>query len=204
DLLGAGVRVKIVDPDEERCRRVSEQLKNALVLHGVGTDSELLVGEGVGDMDGFVAVSGEEETNILACLLARRHGVGKTVCLVDRSDYVPLMSGLGVDAAVSPRLSTSLRISSFVRKRTVISSETVGFTGAEILQLRVDKGCKWAGRSLGELDFPRDAVVAAVLKKGLFVTPRGDTTLATGDEVVVFALPGAEENVTDFFGGSES
>ena len=204
DLLGAGIRVKIVDPDEDRCRRVAEQLKNALVLHGAGTDSELLESEGVADMDGFVAVSGDEETNILACLLANRHGVGKTVCLVDRTDYVPLMSGLGVDAAVSPRLSTSMRIARFVKKGAVISSETLGFTGAEIMQLRVGKDCKWSGRSLGELEFPRDAVMVAVIKKERVVTPRGDTTLATGDEVVVFALPGAEEKVADFFAGGDS
>ena len=65
-------------------------------------------------------------------------------------------------------------------------------------------GCPWAGRSLGELDFPRDEVVAAVLKHGRVVTPRGDTSLATGDEVVVFALQGAEEKVVDFFAGGAS
>jgi trk system potassium uptake protein TrkA len=204
DLVGAGVRVKLIDPDEDRCRRAAEQLKNALVLHGTGTDAELLDAEGVAEMDGFVAVSGEEETNIIACLLARRHGAGKTVCLVDRTDYVPLMSAMGVDAAVSPRLSTSVRIARFVKKGAVISSETVGFTGAEIMQLRVGRDCPWSGRSLGELDFPRDAVMAAVIKQGRVVTPRGDTSLATGDDVVVFALPGAEEKVAAFFAGGTS
>lgn len=199
DLLGTGVRVKLIDPDEERCRRAAEQLKNALVLNAAGTDAELLENEGVADMDGFVAISEDEETNIMACLLARHHGATKTVCLVDRPDYVPLLSVVGVDAAVSPRLSTSARIAQFVKRGAVISSESLGFTGAEIMQLRVAPGCEWAGRSLEELDFPRDAVVAAVLKQGRVVTPRGATTLATGDEVVVFALQGAQEKVADFF-----
>ncbi len=204
DLLGAGVRVKLIDPDEDRCRRAAEQLKNALVLNAAGTDAELLENEGVADMDGFVAISEDEETNIMACLLARHHGAAKTVCLVDRPDYVPLLSVVGVDAAVSPRLSTSARIAQFVKRGAVISTESLGFTGSEIMQLRVAPGCKWAGRTLGELDFPRDAVVAAVLKQGRVVTPRGDTTLATGDEVVVFALQGAEEKVADFFAGGTS
>ena len=111
DLISAGVKVKIIDRNEEKCRRASEQLRKAMVLHGEGTDSELLESEGVGEMDGFVSVSSEEETNIMACLLARHHGAAKTVCLVNRPDYVPLLPILGVDSAISPRLSTSAWIS---------------------------------------------------------------------------------------------
>ncbi len=204
DLVAAGVRVKIVDPDEERCRVASAQLKKALVLHGEGTDASLLESEGVADMDGFVAVGSDEETNIMACLLARHQGAGKTVCLVDRPDYVPLLSLVGIDAAVSPRLSTSDWIASFVKRGAVISSESLGFTGAEILQLRVGEGCSWLGRPLVDLDFPRDAVIAAVLKRGRVVTPRGDTVLAAGDEVVVFALPGSRDEIEGFFLGGKS
>jgi len=201
DLIAAGVRVKLIDPDLERCQRTSVQLKNALVLHGRGTDTELLASEGVADMDGFVAVGSDEETNILACLLARHHGAAKTVCLVDRPDYVPLMSMVGVDAAISPRLSTSAWIARFVRRGAVVSAETLGTSGAEILQFKVVEGLPWLGRSLGQLDFPPNAVVGAVLKRGKVITPSGDTVLATGDDVVVFALPGGVDRVEDFFAG---
>lgn len=199
DLLAGGVRVKIIDRDEEKCRRASEQLKDALVLHGLGTDTELLESEGVAEMDGFVAVGADEETNILACLLARHHGARKTVCLVDRPDYVPLLSLVGVDAAVSPRLSTSAWIARFVRRGAVVSAETLGFSGAEILQFKVGKGHSWLGKTLAELGFPEDAVIAAVLKHGRVVTPRGDTVLSPRDDVVVFALPQGVAPVEDFF-----
>ncbi len=199
DLLAAGVRVKIIDPDQERCLRAADQLRHALVLHGRGTDADLLASEGVADMDGFVAVGSDEETNILACLLARHHGARKTVCLVDRPDYVPLLSMVGVDAAVSPRLSTSAWIARFVRRGAVVSAETLGYSGAEILQFHVGEGTPWLGRPLGQLDFPRDAVVAAVLKRGRVITPRGDTVLAAGDDVVVFALPDGVTPVENFF-----
>jgi trk system potassium uptake protein TrkA len=204
DLLAAGVRVKIIDPDQERCQRAAAQLKNALVLHGRGTDTELLASEGVAEMDGFVAVGADEETNILACLLARHHGAAKTVCLVDRPDYVPLLSLVGVDAAISPRLSTSAWIARFVRRGAVVSAETLGWSGAEVLQFKVGKDLPWLGRTLGQLEFPRDAVIGAVLKRGQVITPRGDTVLAAGDDVVVFALANGVDKVEDFFAGGRA
>ncbi len=204
DLLTAGVKVKIIDRNEEKCQLASENLRHALVLHGNGTDSNLLESEGVADMDGFVSVSRDEETNIMACLLARHLGAAKTVCLVNRPDYVPLLPMLGVDSAISPRLSTSAWIARFVKRGAVISAESLGYSGSEILQLRVGRGCPWLGRKLMELEFPSDAVIGAVLKQGQVLTPRGDTVLAAGDEVVVFALSGSAAQVEDFFAGGES
>ena len=204
DLLAAGVKVKIIDPSEEMCLRASEQLRHALVLRGEGSDTGLLESEGVAEMDGFVAVSREEETNIMSCLLARHHGAAKTVCLVNRPDYVPLLPLLGVDAAVSPRLSTSTWIGRFVKSGAVINAENLGLTGAEILQLRVGDSYPGVGTKLMDLDFPTHAVIGAVLKRGRVVTPSGETVLAAGDEVVVFVLPDAVDQVEEFFAGGQS
>jgi len=204
DLLAAGVKVKIIDRNEEKCRRASEQLRHALVLHGEGSDTDLLESEGVGEMDGFVSVANDEETNIMACLLARHHGAAKTVCLVNRPDYVPLLDLLGVDAAISPRLSTSNSISRFVERGAVVSAESLGFSGSEILQLKVSAKCPWLGDKLMALDFPGNAVVGAVLKRGRVLTPEGNTVLAAGDQVVVFALPEGVDNVVKFFSGGVS
>jgi len=199
DLMAAGVRVKIIDRSEEKCRRAAEQLRHALVLHGDGTDVEMLESEGVDQMDGFVSVAGDEETNVMACLLARYHGASKTLCLVNRPDYVPLLPLLGVDAAVSPRLSTSARIARFVKRGAVVSAESLGYSGSEILQFHLTRGCQGLNKTLAELDFPRDAVIGAVLKRGRVETPRGDTVLEVGDEVVVFALPSGVAAVENFF-----
>ncbi len=201
DLLAAGVKVKIIDRNEEKCRLASRQLRHALVLHGEGADAALLEAEGVADMDGFVSVAQDEETNIMACLLARHHGAAKTVCLVDRPDYVPLLPLLGVDAAVSPRLATSNWLAGFVQRGAVISAESLGFSGSEILQLEVGADCPWLGSKLMDLEFPRDAVIGAVLKRGRVVTPKGETVLEAGDQVVVFALSQGVERVEKFFSG---
>ncbi len=204
DLHSLGINVKIIDPDEERCRITSEELHHILVLNGDGTDVAMLQSEGIDSMDGFVALSDDEETNVMACLLAHTHGVGKTVCMVNRPDYVPLLPQLGVDAAVSPRLSTSDAIARFVKRGGVVSTHSLGFGGSEILQFHLDENTPCLDIPLAKLKFPRDAVIGAVLTRGHVVTPGGATRLRAGDEVVVFALPSGVAAVEDFFasGGS--
>lgn len=204
ELCSLGVTVKLIDPDEERCRQASEELHRVLVLHGDGTDVELLKSEGVESMDGFVALGEDEETNVVACLLAHTNGVGKTVCLVNRPDYVPLLPQLGVDAAVSPRLSTSDAIARFVKRGGVVSTHSLGFSGSEILQFHLDPGAHCLDQPLAKLDFPRDAVIGAVLTRGHVVTPQGSTRLRAEDEVVVFALPEGVAAVEDFFASGRS
>jgi len=199
DLCSLGVKVKIIDPDEERCRVASEFLHHVLVLNGHATDGELLKSEGIESMDGFVALSDDEETNVMSCLLAHHHGVGKTVCLVNRPDYVPLLPQLGVDAVVSPRLSTSDAITRFVKRGGVVSAHSLGYSGSEIQQFHLAEGARYLDVPLSKLDFPRDAVIGAVLTRGHVVTPCGTTRLRAGDEVVVFALPSGIKAVEDFF-----
>ena len=199
DLISAKVKVKLVDPDPERCRLASEQLHHALVLNIDPVDTAPLEDEGIGEMDAFVAVGQDEEVNVLSCLLARRHGARRTVCLVNRADYVELLPQLGIDAAISPRRSTAASIARFVKRGAVVSAEQLGFTNAEILQYRLDKSHAVVGVPLQELSFPRDAVIGAVIKKRGVETPGGQTVLKPGDEVLVFSLPSGLAEVESFF-----
>ena len=162
-------------------------------------DTAPLEDEGIGQMDGFVAVMPDEEVNVLSCLLARRHGARRTVCLVNRADYVELLPQLGIDAAISPRRSTASTIARFVKRGAVVSAEQLGFTEAEILQYRLEKSFPAVGTPLKDLDFPADAVIGAVIKKRGVETPGGETVLKPGDEVLVFALPSALAAVGKFF-----
>jgi trk system potassium uptake protein TrkA len=199
DLVSARVKVKLVDPDPERCRIASEQLHHVLVLNIDPVDTQPLEDEGIGEMDGFVAVGRDEEVNVLSCLLARRHGARRTVCLVNRADYVELLPQLGIDAAVSPRRSTASTIARFVKRGAVVSSQQLGFTDAEIVQYRLHQGSPAVGVPLRELRFPRDAVIGAVIKQRGVETPGGQTTLQPGDEVLVFALPSGLAALEKFF-----
>ncbi len=199
ELTAHGVNVKLIDRNEARCAHAAEQLHHVLVLHADGTDLELLKSEGVDQMDGFVSVSKDEDTNVMACLLAHYHGPAKTICLVNRPDYVPLLPVLGIDAAISPRLSTSDAIARFVKRGAVVSTHSLGYTGAEILHFHLAAGLGCLDKPLSKLKFPRHAVIGAVLKRGHVVTPRGNTVLRAGDEIVVFALPKGVSEVEKFF-----
>ncbi|MDD5720071.1 MAG: Trk system potassium transporter TrkA [Candidatus Krumholzibacteria bacterium] len=199
DLVAARVKVKLVDPDPERCRQASEQLHHVLVLNCDPVDFAPLLDEGVGEMDGYVAVGADEEINILCCLLAKRHGVRRTVCLVNRADYVELLPQLGIDAAISPRKATAVAIARFVKRGAIVSAEQLGFSNAEILQYRVAKDHPAVGVPLAKLGFPRGAVIGAVIKRNGVETPGGRTVLKPGDEVLVFTLPAVLPEVERFF-----
>jgi trk system potassium uptake protein TrkA len=87
----------------------------------------------------------------------------------------------------------------FVKRGAVVSAESLGFSGSEILQIRLDHGCKCLGKPLSKLNFPRTAVLGALLKGDRVIIPRGDTVLEAGDEAVVFALPAGVKDVENFF-----
>jgi len=199
DLVAAKVRVKVVDGDPERCRIASEQLHHALVLNVDPVDTAPLMDEGIGEMDGFVAVGVDEEVNILSCLLARRQGATRTVCLVNRNDYVELLPQLGIDAAVSPRRATSASIARFVKRGAVVSSAQLGFSGAEVQQYHLPAGHPAVGIPLKKLGFPADAVIGAVIRPEGVETPSGQTVLRAGDDVLVFALSSSLPAIERFF-----
>jgi len=203
DLCSAGVKVKLVDEDAERCRHAAEQLHHVLVLNIDPVDTAPLIDEGIGEMDGFVATGEDEEVNMLSCLLARRQGASRTVCLVNRVDYLDLLPRLGIDSAVSPRRSTATGIARFVKRGAVISAEALGRTGAEIVQYRLEPGHRAVGVALQDLEFPADAVIGAVIKGHGVETPGGKTVLKPGDEVLVFSLPSGLEAVASFFSAED-
>lgn len=189
------VTCTLLDRDRERCQELAEELPGTLVLHGDATDLELLVMEGVEGVDGFVSFTGQDETNMLSSLLAKHSGARKVVSLIDRVQYVPLVSKVGVDAVVSPRMSTVNAILRYVRRGNVRSVATLKGIDAEAMELVVGPEAPVLGRPFREVDFPRRGVVGAILRDGEVLTPRGEDAVREGDRVIVVTLP---EAITDF------
>lgn len=200
DLAHEGITVKLVDSDPARATRASNRVEKALVLNGDPTDVEFLESEGISEMDGFVAVTDDEEMNLASTLLAKYHGARKTVCLIKRPNYVPLASTIGVDAAVSPRLATANAIMGYFRQGNVLSHTTLRDNDAEVLELEASENSPLLNRPLADLDFPRGAIVAAVIKPYQVVIPRGGDIIEPGDKVLVFALPRVVRTVEKLFG----
>ncbi|NLN26938.1 MAG: Trk system potassium transporter TrkA [Firmicutes bacterium] len=197
----AGIHVMLVEKDPWRAREAAETLPDVLVVQGDGTKIDVLREEGVDSYDALVAVTGEDDTNLLATMLGKELGVGEVITVIGREDYVPLARKAGADAVVVPRLLTVAGILKLVRPATGLVSLTLLQEGrAEILEFRAQAGCRAAGRSLRELSFPRGAIVAAVLHKGRTAIAHGDTVIRPGDRVIVFALPEATSEVEALFG----
>ena len=198
-LAEHGVDCTILDIDRKRCVELAETLPKALVLHADATDMELLEMEGIEGIDGFVAYTPRDETNMLASLLAKTQGARKVISLIHRFDYVPLVSRVGIDAAVSPRLSTVNAILRYVRRGNVASVATLKGIDAEAIEFDVRSDARAAGKEVRELPIPRGAIVGAILRNSQVITPRGRDEIRAGDRVVIFALPGAIAEIERLF-----
>ncbi|WP_025323766.1 Trk system potassium transporter TrkA [Deferrisoma camini] len=194
--------VTLVEPNRARCEELARRATRATVINADITEVDVLLSEGIGKADVVVATTPNEEKNILASLLAKRHGARRALCVVDRPAYVGLVPSLGIDACISPRLSTASAILKYVRRGGVLNMATVEENQAEVLELRIPEAFAWARRPLREIPFPDGAIVGAALRGDQAFIPTGDTTLDPGDRIVVFALPEAVVAVEDFFGTS--
>ncbi len=184
-----GVACTILDRDRRRCLELSTALPRALVLHGDATDAELLEMEGVGSVDGFVAYTNTDETNLLASLLAKATGARKVVSVLHRRQYTAIAPRLGIDATVSPRLSAANAILRYVHTANVSAVATLRGVDAEAVEVRIGPRARVLGRPLREIDFPTGAIVGAIVRDDRLITPRGDDRVQTGDHVILFGRP---------------
>lgn len=194
-----GIQPTIIERSRPRCVELAETLDTALVLNGDATDLELLKQEGISETGGLAAVTSEDETNLLASLLAKHLGAKKVVALLKRSEYIPLVSRVGIDAAVSPRLSTANRILQHIRGGHVVSMAVMERNRAEAMEVKVVEGSRSAGRTVIDLNLPAGAILGSILRNERVLIPRGDTRIEAGDRIVVFALPEATEATAAFF-----
>lgn len=186
-LEARGVRVKLIEPDEDHARELAEELRTTRVFHGNGNDEELLREENVAGMDAFVAASGDEEDNILSSLLAKSLGAKLGIALIDRPEYARIVGNLGIDAAVSPQLSAAGSILRHVRRGLVLSVAEIRDQDGEAIEYKALLTSDIVGRPLKELDFPRHAIVMAVVRGDKAIIPTGETVIEADDRVIVFA-----------------
>ena len=194
-----GVQPTVIEQSRERCVVLAERLESGLVLHGDATDLDLLSQEGIAETDGLAAVTSEDETNLLASLLAKHLGAKKVITLLKRADYIPLVTRIGIDAAVSPRLSTANRILQHVRGGRILSMAVMERNQAEAMEFEVLPNSRVADRRVADLHLPKGAILGSIERGSDVLIPRGDTRIEPGDRVVVFTLPQAIDETTDFF-----
>ncbi len=193
------MRLKLVEPQRERAEHLAETLRNVLVIHGDATDIDLLAREGLGEMDAFVAVTDDEESNLVTCLMAKHLGVGKTVALLSKGAYIPISQSIGLDSAVSKKLAVSREILRFLRGKHVMSVATIHGMDAEILEIEAKPRAKVTRKPLKELSLPRGLLIGAVMKGRDVEVATGDTHIEPGDRAIVFVLPSQVESAVKYF-----
>ncbi|MFQ6093139.1 MAG: Trk system potassium transporter TrkA [bacterium] len=191
--------VKLIESDRDRSDEIANSLPRTLVLRGDDLDVDLLAREGIVDMDALVAVTDDEGINVISCLLAKHLKVKKTIALIRRPYYLPLMPSIGIDAAVSPRISTASAILRFVRRARVVCVAALKGCDAEAMELVAMPGSKIVGQPLKRVNFPKEAIVGAIIGRGKVIVPTGESMINANDEVVVFAKPEAISQVERFF-----
>ncbi len=198
-LEAAEADVRVLESSRQRSEELAVQLPRTTVLHGDGTNLTALKECGVTEVDGFVAVSGDEETNVMSALLARHLGAPKVVALVKRTDYIPVLKEIGLDAAVNPRLTAAGAILRFVRRGHILQVATFKDIDAEVLELAASERSRVVGKPLKNIKFPRDAIIGGYSRDGQFGIPHGETVLEPHDRVIVFAQPSAIVKVEKMF-----
>ncbi|CAN5569167.1 Trk system potassium transporter TrkA [soil metagenome] len=192
------VSLKIVESNAERAKYVASQLEKATVFYEEDVSRDFLVQEAVGETDAFIAVTGDDRTNMLASMYARQLGSRLTIAGINRGEFSPLAEKLGVDITISPRLLAAGAISRFVRKGDVVAVSLLE-SGAQMIELRVPDQCRVAGHPLAELNFPKEAIVGMVLRDGETIIPKGQDVLEPGDDVVIFTMNATVDKVEDLF-----
>ena len=181
--------VKIIEYDKRRCEMLSTRLDRALVLQGDVTDEGLLESENVADMDLFVAVTNDDENNIMSCLLAKRMGARRVVALINRRSYVDLLQAGQIDIAISPAQATIGTLLAHVRRGHVTQVHSLRRGVAEALEAVVhgdSDSCRCVGRKIEEIDLPKGAAIAAIVRGDKVIMAHHDTVVQGEDHVIVF------------------
>ncbi|MBN1102384.1 MAG: Trk system potassium transporter TrkA, partial [Deltaproteobacteria bacterium] len=198
--------VKIIDKDAQKCSSLAEKLEKVIVIHGDGTDRDLLLEENIADTDFMVSITGDEESNVLISLLAKGLGARKCITRVNKLSYIPLVSAIGIDTVVSARLSAIRAILQYIRKGRIISVAPLKGEHAEAIEAEALETSDIVNTPLSRVKFPKGALVGAVVRGEEIIIPRGDTIILPKDRLIIFALrnvlPKLEKLLTvklDFF-----
>jgi trk system potassium uptake protein TrkA len=191
--------VKLVDSSIKKCQDLAEILDNTLIINGDGRNVDLLQQEGITKMDAFVAVTGNSETNILSCLLAKRMGVKKTIAEVENMEFINLAENTGIDTIINKKISAASRIFRHTTNPNVTQVKYMKGTDAEVIEFNVPENSKITKGTLRSIDFPQDAIVGGGTRDGEPFIATGDTIIKANDKVVIFTLPSAYDKLSKYF-----
>jgi trk/ktr system potassium uptake protein len=198
-LTDGKFNIKLIEKEKNRAFDLADELPNTLVINGDGRNVELLEEENIQDMDAFISVTGNSETNIMSCLVAKSKGVKKTVALVENIDYFELSHSIGIDTIINKKLLAANNIFRYIRRGEVVAMTKLNSMDAELLEFIVKSTSKICNKLIKDLDFPRSAIIGGIIRNGIGITALGDFKVESGDRIVVCCLPQSIKKVESFF-----
>jgi trk system potassium uptake protein TrkA len=193
------LNVKMIEFDNEKSFKLVDLLPNTMIINGDGRNIDVLMEEGLEKTDAFVAVTGDAETNILTCLLAKRYGVKKTIAEIENLDYIEIASKMGIDTIINKKLSAASTIYTLTMKAEVASIKCLTGTDAEVLEFITSRDAIITKNKLRDVEFPEGVIIAGVVRGSKSFIAMGDTQIKPNDKVVLFALPSAIHKIAYFF-----
>jgi len=199
DLCKNRFNVKLIENDKEKAFEIADDIPSCLVINGDGRNVELLLEEDVQDMDAFISVTGNSETNIMSCLVAKSKGVKKTIALVENMDYFQLSHSIGIDTLINKKLLAANNIFRYIRKGEVVAMTKLNNMNAELLEFVVTPSSNVTNKTIRDIDIPRSAIIGGVVRNGEGQIALGDFKIQSGDRVVVCCQPQSISKVEKLF-----
>ncbi|WP_397363680.1 Trk system potassium transporter TrkA [Olleya sp. R77988] len=199
DLSASNFNVKLIENNKDAAFDLADDLPNVLVINGDGRNVELLEEESISEMDAFISVTGNSETNIMSCLVAKSKGVKKTIALVENMDYFELSQSIGIDTLINKKLLAANNIFRYIRRGEVIAMTKLNNMNAELLEFKVKATSKICNKIIKDVKFPRSAIVGGVIRNGEGLIALGSFKIEEGDYIVVCCLPRSIKEVEKLF-----
>lgn len=198
-LLPEAINVKVMEKNKDRTLRLAEQINGATIIYGDASDLELMQAEGIADMDAFVALTGNSEANILACLAAKELGVRKTIAEVENIAYIPLAESANIGYVINKKLIAAGYIYRHTLAAEVSNVKQLGYANASVVELTAQERSRITKDKIKNIRLPRDMFIGGIARGGVGVIVKGDSRIEAGDRVIVFCLPAAMKNLEHLF-----
>ena len=187
-LESSNVSVTIIEKDKDRCEYLSEKLNHAMIIHGDGTDINLLEEEDLAFQDAFIGVTDYDEQNLLMALVSKQLGVNKTIAKISRPNYINIIDKLDIDVALNPINITASDILRFIRGGKVVSVSLLLGGQGEVTEIIASEDLPIVGKPISKLGLPKGIIIGAIVHGEEVIIPKGDTIIQPRDRIVVFSL----------------
>ncbi len=193
------INVKLIEYDKEKCMKLTDQLNNTLIINADAREQEILEDEGIEEMDAFIAVTDDSETNIFTCLLAKRLGVPRVIPLIENIDYIDIAQNIGIDTIINKKLITASYIVRFTMRSEVTHIKCLSGVDAEVLEFVARKKSTATKKPIKDIKMPKGSIIGGVIRGDETYIAIGDFQIQENDKVVVFSLPGSISKVESLF-----